>query len=250
MYSYLVNLYPNASLGENSVILNKPFRNIDLGSGILLGRGLSSLDGKQFWVNIPKNASNSMSAYLQDKNWQDANYHINKEIRRTAMNHVILRDPVERWRKCITEICYIDRPGKYIKKWFQDRRKDFISVGVFYDLHLVRQADHIIDLDWRRTKFYNCDSTLAANILNEFNNEGIFPEENVTDNIKIKKSILNWVDELLTDSLKEKIQDFYRLDYELINKVIPVPSVVLTDKIIATANTTTDNSTDSTEPEL
>jgi len=115
---------------------------------------------------------------------------------------------------------------------------------VFYDLHLVRQADHIIDLDWNNIKFYYCDELLSSKVLHEFNDVGIFPLKNVGKDDNFKKMIQPWVDELLTDVVLERIRNFYQLDYELINKVILIPPIVVTDEIVASKETTTDTDTD------
>ena len=219
MKSYHQYIYPNVLLTDNSVSFNGKICSLQLDTGWRLGKGLVSPKRTNFWVEIPKNASNSMSEFLHyNRNWKDCNRIQRKVI--DAQYHVILRDPADRWKKCITEICNIYRQERVHSRfdyWF--KRQEFTNLYKYYDLHIVRQVDFLIGLNWHQTNFYYLDDNLSENILKAFDDTGPFPTLNVTRMNKSKMRILQMVEDLVTPDFELQLKEFYALDYELISKV-------------------------------
>lgn len=218
MKSYHQFIYPNVILTENSVSYNGKAISYQIETGWRLGKGLISKDKKQFWIEIPKNASNSMSEFLYyDRDWKEANYY---KIKHDINYHVILRDPMDRWKKCIVEICNIQKEEKLKGRfdyWFV--RQKFTNVYEYYDLHIVRQSDFLINTPWDRTSFYHMHDRLSETILKNFNDEGPFPALNITKLNKKKMRILDMVENLMNSEVENRLREFYALDYELISKV-------------------------------
>lgn len=244
MKSDMNDLYAKVVMGDGSVIGPNRLGKIDAG-GWLLGKGLVSPNRKEFWVNIPKNASNSMSEFLLDRGWLDTNYLLHTNIHERTRKHIILRAPLERFKSAILELA-VGGPRRNFYGWFIKTMTYYLNHLPIHDVHFVRQVDLIINIPWNTATFYYCDKDLAKNVLMQFDDPGPFPMLNEGASKKRKQEAKVWLEELLTDPIRERIMDFYALDYELIQKAVPIAPVVVTDDIIALQSDTVIKNTDTT----
>lgn len=249
MKSYAEFLYPKVFMGDRCIIGPSRPGKVDMG-GWYLGSGLISPvpDRKDFWVNIPKNASNSMSQFLLNRGWQDANFILNGNVHQRTHKHIILRAPLERFKSAILETA-MGGPRRNFYGWFKQNITPYFESLPITDVHFVRQADFIINIPWDTATFYYCDKDLSKNILMAFDDAGPFPILNEGVTKKRKQEAKVWLEEMLTDPIRERIMEFYALDYELIQKAIPIAPVVVTNDIIALpteAITKKDTDTDTT----
>jgi hypothetical protein len=191
-----------------------------------------------------------MSQFLLNRGWQDTNYILHTNIRERTHKHIILRAPFERFKSAILETAMAG-PRRNFYGWFKKTIPYYLNSLPITDVHFVRQADFIINIPWDTATFYYCDKDLAKNVLMQFDDPGPFPMLNEGAKKKRKQEAKVWLEELLTESVRERIMDFYALDYELIQKAIPIAPVVVTEDIIALPSDSisiprTDTDTDTT----
>ena len=132
-----------------------------------IGKCLVGNVDQQYWINIPKNASNSISYHLlTQKKWKDGNWLIDTDIK-NFQGVVVLKDPLDRWRGSTLELCYhfIERNDWKIDNfdfWFY--KKNFFEFDRSLDLHHVRQVDFLQALDCDKLKFVYIDTNFEQNI--------------------------------------------------------------------------------------
>lgn len=175
-------------------------------------RGLISPDHKRFWINIPKNGSNTISQIIfHQQRWRDAHYHQYSNLTKYAF----VRDPVDRWKKCTIELCYHHfEHNSFVEDWdlfhkvFEDRKwYEFYNHPL--DLHHVPQS-RFIDRD---TEVYYLND---KNITKVFGLISPIVRVNQSAGNNWKERIEPFVDSLMTKEFVDIIKEFYAEDYKLL----------------------------------
>lgn len=185
-----------------------------------IGKCLADESAKHAWVNIPKNASNTISHHLLfGLKWKDNNWI--KNNLEDFIFYAIIRDPIKRFIGSTIELCYHHlQHNKYnfdnFDKWFKDR--DFVNFDKNVDLHFVRQIDFLHKLDFKKIKFIPLDKNFNQYLKNEFNIPHV-KNINVTNENQIKIKIKPFAESLITESFRKKLIEFYAEDYELITQL-------------------------------
>lgn len=186
--------------------------------GIHIGKGLANPEKTQFWLNIPKCASNTVSHHLLRKQWKKATIHDAKY----ETVYVCLRDPVERWKAATLELCYhhllVHKQGlQDFDSWFESR--DFENFDRNLDMHHVRQVDYLYYCNLSKCKFLYIDNRFNENLAKTFGINEEIATKNSTKENDYKKQIKCYVNGLMTVDFVKHLTKFYEDDYELINKV-------------------------------
>jgi len=193
-----------------------------------IGRGKLT-SNNMFWVNIPKNASNSVNRAIsgRDFNWLDGVF-VNPIVKENKAL-VILRDPVERWYKCFLESWniahemsgyrYLDEPELFWENWEVHKNKwtRFEYTNQYFDLHLIRQRDHLIGLDIDNAIFVYMDESFADNMKYVLGKP--LPHINSTETNEFKQEVIRRMDGIVfnNEEVRERVQKAYEPDYAMIN---------------------------------
>lgn len=189
-----------------------------------IGKCLVSDQECKFWVNIPKNASNSVSYHLlRQKRWYDDNWFNNPKILKYK-GIVVLRDPLSRWKGSTLELCYhhIERnqwKTDNFEEWFEKR--NFFNFDKNLDLHHVRQVDFLRGLDLDQLTFVYVDDYFEKEICRVLDIASPLKQINIASQNKYKMLIEPYVTQMLENTeLLEKIKNFYEDDYSLLSKLM------------------------------
>lgn len=186
-----------------------------------IGRCLVNYDIKHLWVNIPKNGSNTVSGHLLKLNWKDDNWFDNKNLL-DFKKTVVLRDPINRWKGSVIELCYHHLEHNHwsfdnFDSWFVS--KDFQNFDKWLDIHFLPQSSFLYNLV-NNISFVPMDANFNNCIREEFVITGPIQEKNITKNNSYKLKIIPCVESLMSNSdLLEKIKTFYQEDYKLIDNL-------------------------------
>jgi hypothetical protein len=171
-------------------------------------------DEKKMWIEIPKNASKSISHHLLRMKWKNGNYIEDKTYDYEAI--IVVRDVIDRWKGSTLEICYHHAfHNKFdlskFEPWFFSRDwKNFVKRG---DIH--HQPLSYFCKNLTNPHYIAMDSNFDENVKNSLgitNLKTINSTKENTEKLKLKP----YVDELLTDqSFLEKLYDYYKEDQEL-----------------------------------
>lgn len=160
-------------------------------------------------VRIPKNASNLMSNYGQERNWFYAENKIH--LVKPKFFHVVLRDPLERW---ISGVLEFQKRYEYPLGMILKNLKK-----IEFDEHTVPQYKFLPA--YGKSYFYNMDDggldILLKHKFNLYPQSPEIPKSNSTDatkNLEIKNVIIEAMDKSLINSIKE----YYAEDYKLIKE--------------------------------
>lgn len=167
------------------------------------------------WVDIPKNASKSVSHYLMKvckDPWIPGNFIQDSIYDYHAI--CVVRDVLDRWRGSTLEVChYPINHGKLTYSefgdWFDKQNwKNFDTKG---DLHHKPISFFTDGLS--RIQYVALDRHFESSIQNAFNTTESLPKINATKNNEIKKMIEPYVDFLLEDiEFVNKIYKYYAED--------------------------------------
>lgn len=190
-----------------------------------IGKCLASDLERKYWINIPKNASNSISFHLlRQKQWRDSNWLTDTKII-DYHGVVVLRDPISRWQGSTLELCYhyLERSHwstENFNEWF--KKRNFFEFDRNLDLHHVRQIDflHSLELDTLKFVYMNCE--FETSICKSLDISPPLKKINISSENAYKKLVKSHVEELLENhELVEKIREFYQDDYDLIKMINP-----------------------------
>jgi len=173
-------------------------------------RGLCMVNYKKqlLWVDIPKNASKSISKPLiNNKDWEVADFtKINVLRNYTAV--AAIRDPLTRWIGCTLELCahriLHHKSFEGFEEWFMHR--NFVDFEINLDLHHRPQCDFLAGLLNLKLYLMDCHN-FSKNICAALNILGPLPHINATKESDIKNYAKPYVDSILTEALKDKIKD-------------------------------------------
>lgn len=194
--------------------------------GFVYGTGRISTDHQYQYISIPKNASSSTVKLLELNNWQPSNY--------TTLFHkhqylIIIRDPVERWVSGIAEYIYghiasYTRPGIQFINDYSKAIENLIFDQIVFDDHTMPQYYF-----YTREPFNSSEATfmwmcqnLHEKIKNVFDLKTFqMYNENISIHNNDKKLIKDFFQDKIESNvtLKTKIKNRYRRDYEIFEKI-------------------------------
>ena len=187
-------------------------------------KGWVSDDDQIFWIEIPKNASKSVSAFcLHSNKWREAkmtdpdivNYH----------KMIVLRDPIDRWLKSSLELVFHawEHAGgqqtwnesnlSNLNEWFN--RRNFVRA--LDDIHLWRQTRYLHGLNIDKCKFIHIKSGIADPMEKILGYPVRLRHENATHDNEIKEMFRERVKSFLDDPDNvDHLRDYYAPDYNLL----------------------------------
>ena len=191
--------------------------------GHTFGACMSALDENLMYVQIPKNASSWTKPNVKDLGWADFNYHYDNFYKKHAI--VVLRDPVDRWLSGICEyftLYHADINVDEFNKSFYDLMMDQIAL----DDHTERQYLFIEGLSLKNITFFLCDTNYRIDFSNYLKQQGFnnkynrYEYQHTTAGSDTRSKFKKIFEPLLSESkYLNKVQDFYKKDYELMNSV-------------------------------
>lgn len=119
------------------------------------GRCLVDERYKRIWVNIPKNASNSISKVLLNHGWKAGNFNERQELQ-WYKPFVVLRDPLKRWQGSMAEITRHKIEAGADKKELDDfyEGKTYFDEAFYSDIHFIPQVKWLEGLQWNDIDFF------------------------------------------------------------------------------------------------
>lgn len=184
------------------------------------------------WINVPKNASNTIGRFI--RHWRHTNWFDEKNLVDERRFFMVLRDPVERWKRSVLEVIRIymehhrlggDTEWEVVRNGvFIDGLKDFNyddtagSYRGIFNLHVFRQVDHLIDLRLDSVRFLLMDEPGFNEELSSVLDVDNLGRMNATVDSKIKMHFLPMLEkELYCDELDSRLKKIYASDYSLID---------------------------------
>ena len=167
-------------------------------------------------INIPKVASNTLSNDLVYRaGWHDVKYHTTP----TAQFHVVLRDPIERFKGCMAEhLSHKIQHGASladITKFIQSRRW---MARHYVDMHLFSQTTYCDGVNLANTHWHRLEAGLDT-LYDDLAlprpsklNSGI----EAVNNRNVLRDVMN---NIWDTELTDYIADLYADDYTLMNLV-------------------------------
>jgi len=192
--------------------------------GHTFGSCMSLLGADLMYVNIPKNASSWTKPNLQDFKWEFYNYHYDHLYKRHAM--IVLRDPVDRWLSGICEYFALYHADIDVSE-FTPAFYRLIFDQITFDDHTEKQVYFIEGLDTENCTFFMCDENYRKNFTDFLQSRGLltrnysnYDYQHTTEGSNVRTKFKNIFKPLLDiPENRTKVQDHYKLDYELISKV-------------------------------
>ena len=169
---------------------------------------------QKMWLDIPKNASKSISHHLLRMGWKNGNYIKDNKYHYEAV--IVVRDVIDRWKGSTIEICY--HHAQYNKfdfsnfdQWFGSRNwKNFERRG---DIH--HQPLSYFCRDLINPHYIAMDSNFLETVKNVLGIENLKTINSTLDN-EHKIKIEPYVDELLSDSqFIDKLYNYYKDDQDI-----------------------------------
>jgi hypothetical protein len=170
--------------------------------------------GRKMWLDIPKNASKSISHDLMKMGWENGNYIKDSIYDYEAI--IIVRDVVGRWKGSTIEVCYHHLMHNNFKfdnftTWFEKKDwKNFKSIGDHHHQPLSYFCRDLIN-----PKYIAMDKNFKLNIYNVL---GISELKTINSTIENehKLKVEPYVNELLSDpAFVEILLEHYKEDQAL-----------------------------------
>jgi hypothetical protein len=185
---------------------------------------MSHPDTNLMYIYIPKNATSWTKPNLLDWKWENYNYHKDNFYHKTAI--IVLRDPVDRWVSGIAEYLYLYhrnlKPGSHLPIGILDLIFDKVS----FDDHTERQIYFIEGIDPNKSVFFKCDFDYRRKFShylytqNMPNNYSTYDFQHVSSEYPERQEWKKFIRHQLENSkYLFQIQQYFKLDYELINQV-------------------------------
>lgn len=189
-----------------------------------IGSGLIHPDKTRFWLDIPKNASQTTihgltNRHKNDGKWQPINssdFNVNK-----THKYVIVRDPIQRWVGSSVELAWHFHKNGSKGDFFAEK-----NLREWYDMHAKPDLHHLPQWVWARyLDLYNGTTFIIMDDKDiKLKLKEVFPDYNFDINVnysednefkmKIKYRIM---DEFMTDPIfVDKLKDYYAEDYDLL----------------------------------
>lgn len=217
--TYYDEIYPSISLDGTKVITPHSSEYL-LESLHSAGVGVVCPESKRFWMNIPKNASDSTIYQLVYMNkWKDANCFQNNLQNDLKEIIITLRDPIDRWQKCVLEIANIklqrvrySKTEDQLDKWIEEG--EYLNPYTFYDGHFFRQVDRIAGVDSDKITYVYMGKDFPSNLENVLG-YGELPKRRIASENEDKNMLWEKLQPMFTDDVMENVKKFYALDIEL-----------------------------------
>lgn len=191
--------------------------------GYTFGACMTTLENNLMYVQIPKNASTWTKFNLNNLKWEDFNYHYDHLYKKHAL--VVLRDPVSRWLSGVCEYFSLHHPNIDTNE-FNKTFYEFLMDQIVFDDHTEHQHYFIDGLSLNNITFFFCNDDYRLNFDNFFKDLGIDNSYHQHDyqhttegNIVLTKFKKIFQTLLLEPKYLNKIKDYYKKDYALINSV-------------------------------
>lgn len=191
--------------------------------GHTFGACMTTVDQNLMYVQIPKNASSWTKPNLKDLGWTDYNYHYNNMYKKHAL--VVMRDPVERWLSGICEYFALYHETIDTNE-FNKTFYDLLMEQIVFDDHTEQQHYFIEGLSLNNITFFLCDKDYRVHFGSFLKNQGFdnkyhkYEFQHTTANSLLRSKFKKIFEPLLLESkYLNKIKDFYKKDYELMNSV-------------------------------
>jgi hypothetical protein len=179
------------------------------------------------YINIPKNASCFLKTLFPNSQIIDYRKH-DQQIKQYI---VALRDPIDRWISGMSQVRIgnIDPGSNDITTANKVYSVNYLFQKIVWDEHTLPQVDFIQGLDHSKVIWFKVDDTLkdlALKWAKETMKVEPYDFTNDPDNtyniskglqLEIKEMLLNEIN--LNDSYKQRLEDYYKDDYELFNSV-------------------------------
>lgn len=188
--------------------------------GHVMGQCMSRPDVDLMYINIPKNASSWTKPNLLDWGWEFYNYHTDG-LDKQAM--VVLRDPVDRWLSGIAEYLTLYHPEFNVQS---HETVELVFDRIAFDDHTDKQVKFLDGLDTDRCTFFWCDSNYRqkfSKFISTYYGNNSYSKyeyqhvsENSPERTKFKQIFKR---ELENSKYLEKVKEYFKQDYELIEKV-------------------------------
>jgi hypothetical protein len=166
---------------------------------------------EKMWLDIPKNASKSISHHLLKMGWKNGNYIEDKKHHYEAV--IVVRDVISRWKGSTIEVCYHHiHHAKYdflnFETWFTNKNwKSFDRIG---DLH--HQPLSYFCRDLIKPRYIAMDSRFSRNVKDILAIEDLRTINSTIEN-EHKVKIETYVNELLLDDVFiNKLLQYYAED--------------------------------------
>lgn len=175
---------------------------------------------KRLWIDIPKNASKSISQHLRFKlKWKHGNY-----VKDNIFDYesiIVVRDPIQRWKGSTIEVCFHHLfHNKYsfenFETWLERKNwKNFDRIG---DLH-HKPISWFCDNRLSNKKYIAMDKNFNQTVESIFGIKDLVTLNTTADN-KYKKQVEPYIDEILSDeSFLNKLKEYYKEDIELFETI-------------------------------
>jgi hypothetical protein len=191
--------------------------------GHTFGACMTTLDQNLMYIQIPKNASSWTKPNLKDLDWADYNYHYDHMYKKHAL--VVLRDPVERWLSGICEYFTLYHETIDTDE-FNKTFYDLLMEQIVFDDHTEQQHYFIEGLSHNNITFFLCDQDYRVHFGSFLKNQGFdnkyhkYEFQHTTANSLLRSKFKKIFEPLLLESkYLNKIKNFYKKDYELMNSV-------------------------------
>lgn len=220
---YYEEIYPSISLDGTKVIThhspNYMFEKMHSS-----GTGILCPEGKRFWLNMPKNASDSTVYQLVYMNkWKDANCFEDNLQDQLEEVVVTLRDPIDRWMKCCLELCNIQLQRLRYSKieheldaWIEGGK--YLDPFTHYDGHFFRQVDRLAGIHHHKITYVPMNKDFPSN-LESVLGYGELPKRRIASENADKVMIWEKLEPKFTDDVIENAKKFYDLDIQLYNQI-------------------------------
>ena len=189
-----------------------------------IGRGLINSEKDKFWLDIPKNASQTTIHGLTNRHPNDGKWvPINSENFKvnSIQKYLIVRDPIQRWVGSSVELAWHHHKTKSEGNFFARK-----NLKEWYDMHARPDLHHLPQWVWARhldlhdnTTFIIMDNKKIKLKLNKtFSDYNFDVNVNYSEDNEFKKKIkYRIMDEFMTDHVfVDKLKDYYAEDYDLL----------------------------------
>lgn len=175
---------------------------------------------RKTWIDIPKNASKTISHHLlRSKNWKPGSFV--KEKIYDYNSYAIIRDPIDRWRGSTIEVAYHYFHIKNydiieLEKWLEHKNwKNFDSIG---DLHHQRMSYFVGGLT--NITWISLDNNFEEKIKLHLGIDPPLVKINATEENEYKKIIAPYIDDMLSDNnFIDKLLLYYESDYNILSSL-------------------------------
>lgn len=189
-----------------------------------VGKGLINPEKSKFWLDIPKNASQTTihgltNRHINDGKWQPIN---SEDFKVNAIQkYLIVRDPIQRWVGSSVELAWHHYKHELNDDFFTRK-----NLREWYDMHSKPDLHHLPQWVWaRHLDLYNDTTFIIMDDKDiKLKLKKVFPDYDFDINVNYsqdneykKKIKYRIMDEFITDPIfVDKLQDYYAEDYDLL----------------------------------